>query len=638
MAGWSRQKRLAFEAAFYTFLDNANVNSKDDGFICLGEHLYEGQKRLFTAIFDGLEADIHKFFILKSRQLGITTAIRALSIFYIGVHKGLKGALVFDTASNREEARAELITMIKDIPAKIKFPKIKGTGEGNREGVTLVNDSKILFKNAGVKKSKSSGTLGRSVGLSMAHLSELCSYDNDDGLESFEQSLSEENPDRLYIYESTARGFNSWHAMWGEARKDPHCCCIFLGWWSKDNQRIAQDHPDFNLYGTIVPSEKELAKIKLVKEQYGVEITPEQLAWIRRKMDPTSTRDGDADPSFEGSVTRIQEQPWTEDEAFQQTGAVFFAPEDLTEVSNKHVSPKYNAYMFGRGVEFFDFRVYKAANQRSTELKVWEEPDPDGVYVLGADPAFGENENNDRSSIQVLRCYADGVDQVAEYASAMTNTRQFAWVIASLLGWYGAAQAEIRYILELNGPGSAVFNELRSLRHQIDSGYHAARLEEQGLRDVFRNVKTYIYSRSDSMGAGFNYHFRTTMNLKVTILERLRDFVSNGKFHIRSMDLVDEMRSIAREGDSISSPGNMKDDRVLAAALATHCWDDRVCRDLMTKRRTREAESARKRLSIVDQVYLFQQNQLTDFFAQKRKNRQQLAIAAQRQAWRTGRR
>ena len=70
----------------------------------------------------------------------------------------------------------------------------------------------------------------------------MCSWDNDEGLESFKQTLSDANPDRLYIWESTARGFNQWYDMWGEARKDPaHCKCIFLGWWSKDSQRIERD-------------------------------------------------------------------------------------------------------------------------------------------------------------------------------------------------------------------------------------------------------------------------------------------------------------------------------------------------------------------------------------------------------------
>jgi len=636
MSGWSPKKRRAVEQAFYIFLNRCYVNSKDDGRVCLGEVLYEGQRRAITQIFDALEEGIHVIYVLKSRQLGISTIIRALVIFLLGVHNGLKGAIVFDTDNNKSESRAEIEVMINDLPASLKFPSIVSN---NRAGLTLGNDSKVLFMSAGVKKSKTSGTLGRSVGLTIAHCSELCSWDNDEGLEAFQQSLSDVNPDRLYIYESTARGFNRWWEMWKEARLDVlHCKCIFLGWWSKDSQRIDRSEMDFKFYGEQVPTEKEFKKIREVKELYGHEVTPEQLAWIRRKMNPVAKKQGDADAEYEGSSTRVQEQPWVEEEAFQQTGAVFFSADVLTDVTNKFVSDKFKTYMFQAGSEFASLGVYRAANARSIELKVWEEPEPsDACYTIGVDPAYGENENNDRSSIQVLRCYADGVDQVAEYAWPLVTTRQLAWVIAALMGWYGQNNNEVRYILEINGPGTAVFNELRSLKFQIENDKRIREaIDEKGLRNIFQNVRTYIYTRPDSMGSGYNYHFLTNTRLKITLLERLRDHVSRGIVRVRSLDMIGEMKSISREGDSIGAQGTMKDDRVLALALATHCWEERAQRELIATRRTRESVEAKRRESIVDQVALFNRNHLDMFFAAKRSERASQARIALRNAWRSG--
>lgn len=634
MAGWSATKRSAVEKAFYQYLAKSYVNSKDAGRICLGENLYEGQRQVITQIFDALEADIHKIYILKSRQLGISTIIRALTIFLLGVHKGLKGAIVFDTDQNKSEARAELEVMINDLPSSLKFPKIDGN---NRAGLSLANDSKVLFMSAGVRKSKTSGTLGRSVGLTIAHMSELCSYENDEGLESFEQSLSEVHPDRLYIYESTARGFNRWHDMWEEAREDSHhCCCIFLGWWAKQSQAIPRDSVDFTLYGDAPPSEQEREKIESVKRMYGVDITPEQLAWVRRKYDPAATIDnpdagndkGEADP------VRTQEQPWTEEEAFQQTGSVFFPAKQLTDQTLKFVNNKYQRWMYIAGAEFTDMKIYPAPTLKMTDLKVWEEPDIDGVYIIGVDPAFGENPDNDCSGIEIMRCYSDGMDQVAEYASPLINTRQLAWVIASLLGWYGGGNAQVCYVMELNGPGQAVFNALKELRFQLEQGYFGKDAEEKGLVDIFRNVRTYIYTRPDGMTGGNNYHFKTHAALKVMIMERLRDFVSNGSFRIRSQELVKEMVKVRREGDSISAPQNMRDDLVLAGAFAANYWETKIRKDLITQRKTRSSEEARKRLSIHDQVKLFNQSQLGYFFTQKQVARQQLARQQSRARWR----
>lgn len=633
MAGWSTDKRERVELAFYQYLNRCYVNSRDGGRICLGDAIFEGQRRVITEIFDGLEEDIHTFVILKSRQLGISTIIRALTIFLLGIFPGLKGAIVFDTDNNKVESRSELEVMIEELPRSLKFPQIKTS---NRSGLMLNNNSKVLFMSAGVKKSKSSGTLGRSVGLSVAHGSELCSWDNEEGWEAFKASLSDTNPDRIYIWESTARGYNFWHDVCQEAKNDPHHQrFIFIGWWSKDSQRIDRDHPDFELYGTTPPSEKEAYKIKLVKELYGIEITPEQLAWVRRNADPTAHGEGDTDPDFEPSALRLQEQPWTEEDAWQQTGSVFFPQATLTEITGKDVSRKFSSWMFLPGAEFVDMKVIKAPNARNIDLKVWEEPDPDGVYAMGVDPAFGENPDNDRSSIEIFRCYADGMDQVAEYASPLINTRQLGWVIAALLGWYGGgANAVIKYGLELNGPGGAVFTALRELKAVIDSGIQRQDFEERGLQNIFRNVRSYLYTRVDGMGAGLNYHIKTTGPLKITFLERFRDFVTNETCRLRSLELVDEMKTVAREGDSIKAPGTMKDDRVLSSAFAVHVWETGLRRMLMTQRRTREAEAARKRLSIVDQVQLYNTNQLGAFFQQKQRLRVQAQRAALKQTWR----
>jgi hypothetical protein len=633
MAGWSSSKRKKVEQAFYLFLHRCYINSKDSGRTCLGEHLYEGQVRTITQIFDALEADIHEIYILKSRQLGISTLVRALVIFLLGVLPGLKGAIVFDTDQNKTESRAELEVMINDLPPGLRFSKIKGS---NRTGLTLENESKVLFMAAGVRKMKTSGTLGRSVGLSLCHCSELCSWDNDDGLEAFRNSLSDNNPDRLYIYESTARGPNTWCDMWTAARADAtHCKCIFLGWWSKDQQQIKSTDPDWPMYGEYPPTNTELKKILDVKKLYGYDISPEQLAWYRRKMDPAAIGEAVGQADNIGPL-KIQEQPWTEDEAFQQTGAVFFGAQALTDVTAKWVSKDFKRYLFAAGQEFFDMRAFPAYHHRDTQFKVWEEPQSQSSYVVGIDPAYGENEKNDRSAIQVLKCYADGIDQVAEYAWPLITTEQFGWVVAAILGWYGKEGNEVRYVLELNGPGTAVFNELRSLKYKIEGRLNFMEYEERGLRDIFRNVKTYIWSRPDSMGTGHAWHIKTTTQLKVAFMERLRDFVTNGLLRVRSMDVVEEMKKVERAGDSIGAPGSQKDDRVLALAFAVHCWEEKARRQLITTKTTRQAEAARKSLAVTDRVALYQENQLASFFSKKRMERSVMQRQAAYSQWRSG--
>lgn len=638
MAGWSPEKRVQVETAFYAYLNCCQINSKDGGQIILGHNLMYGQRKFITSIFDGLEQGIHDFYCLKSRQLGITTIIRALCAFFLGIFKGLTGALVFDSNENKNLARDELVTVIRALPKTLKFPDIT---KDNRDGLTLGNESKILFKSAGVKKTKTSGTLGRSAGVSLAHLSELCSYDNDEGLVSFEASLSDVNPNRLYIRESTGRGFNIWSDMWYKARKDVrHCVCVFIGWWAKDSHRIDRDDKDWEFYGVQPPTKEEAKKIAKVKELYDYEVSQEQLAWYRRTMDPASEQEGDADAGFEADQYQKQEQPWDEDEAFQITGTVFFAGESLKDQTEKFVSNKFKSYMFMPGTEFCDLKVYPAETSRNIELKVWEPPQREAIYSFSIDPAFGENEHNDRSSFQVFRCYSDGVDQVAEYAYPLISTKHFAWVIAAVMGWYGAEPlTEISWILELNGPGSAVLDEMKGLKFQIENSY--APLAEQGLRNIFQNVKQYIHARPDSMTGGAAWHWKTSSQNKIMILEKLRGIVANGQLHVRSQELIREMQRVARDGDTIKASGTGdagKDDRTLAAALGVHNWDVKLRRNLIVQKRSREAEKVRKQRSVIDQTQLFNQNMMSAFMGQKQQTRIQAQRLAMTQAWRYGRR
>jgi len=117
-------------------------------------------------------------------------------------------------------------------------------------------------------------------------------------------------------------------------------------------------------------------------------------------------------------------------------------------------------------------------------------------------------------------------------------------------------------------------------------------------------------------------------------MERLRDFVSTGKMRIRSAALVEEMKTVAREGDSIGAPQSTRDDRVVAAAMASYYWDTKIKNIMISRRQTREAEQARKRASIVDQVALFNRNHLDMFFKQKQATRTVQQRVAMRNAWR----
>jgi len=631
--GWSPQRVDAFRRGFWEFVSSVYINSKElGGHTCLGDHVYRAQSWFLESIFDALLEGQHEIYTLKSRQLGVSTISRALSLFWLGVNPGLQGAFVFDTAYNTAAARREIINIISNLPPSLAFPRIR---DNNRDALILENDSQILFMAAGVKQSRSGGGLGRSVGLNFCHCSELCSWNNDEGLTSFRQSLSETYPERLYLWESTARGFNSWHDLWLEAQDDPAKRTLFLGWWSKDNQVIREGTLEFYKYGQYQPTPSELKRINAVKERYDWDITAEQLAWYRKKSDPTQDmEEGDAEDS-----NLIQEQPWTEDEAFQQSGASFFDTEVLTANSVRISSgPKPQTYKFIAGINKLtecDFQPSRFL--REIELRIWEEPVTSGVYIVAGDPAFGHNEDNNNSCVQVLRCYADCIEQVAEYATATIRPHQFAWLLWGLVGYYGKEpDSTVMTICELNGPGEEVWRQYQQTRQLIQQGYLRAEFEKKGLANITANARNYVFQRSDSMGSGHNYQWVTSTQRKIQILEAERGYLNSETFIPHSIELIEEMRTITREGDTIGAPGKKRDDRSFAAALGIRAWDEKMRRGLIASNRTREAEKARLSASILDQYALANKYMIQSFFKDKEAMRHQAATAALRQNWRAG--
>jgi len=278
-----------------------------------------------------------------------------------------------------------------------------------------------------------------------------------------------------------------------------------------------------------------------------------------------------------------QEFPPTEDYAFVMTGTSFFSNSRCTEAAKiaKKTVPDCYRYTFGQ--HFQDTQVLRSTERLGT-LRIWEEPDDKGYYVIGADPAYGSSDWADRFCIQVYRCYADGLDQVAEFATSEMNTYQFAWVIAHLAGAYKNSTLNV----EVNGPGQNVIAEIRRLRTLATSMTNQM---GKDLRDVLGSMQNYIWRKLDNMGGlSQSIGFMTTSQTKERMMNYMKDFFERGMMNVYSMDLLEEMKTIVREDGFLGAPGRSKDDRVIASALATVAWAEQVQPRLITNYITREKQ------------------------------------------------
>ena len=548
---------------FYHFCKQLKIETKEQGLRKM-DNLLGTQTYVMEEITKGLENDCHFFVILKGRQLGITTISLALDLYWHFMHPGLQGTLTTDTEENRDMFRSTLAMYMDGLPKEFKIPILAH----NRNQLSLKNRSRIFYQVAGLR---AKGSLGRGKAITYLHGTETSSWGDEEGLASLLASLAETNPDRLYTFESTARGFNMFHDMYTTAKRARTQRAIFCGWWRNELYSLDPEGQTYKVYwdGKLTGEEKEWTRD--IKKLYGVEINSRQIAWWRWKL-----YEGIKDDSL-----MYQEFPPTEDYAFVMTGTSFFSNARCTDAVKRLKKVPYDSYRYSFGVNFQDTEVLKSTERLAT-LKVWEEPVDTAYYVIGADPAYGSSDWADRFCIQVLRVYADGLEQVATFATSEMNTYQFAWVIAHLAGAYKNSTLN----LEINGPGQAVINELRNLKRQAAAMGTAL---GKDLMDVYGNMQNYIWRRNDTIGGLSNsIGWMTTAATKERMLTYMKDYFERGMLDIWDMDTIEEMKTTIRDGSSIEASGRNKDDRVIATALACAAYAEQVQPRLIAQKLTRK--------------------------------------------------
>jgi hypothetical protein len=512
-------------AKFYHFCKHLKIETKEQGMRVLGEQLLGTQTYVMDEVARGLAEDKHFFVVLKGRQLGITTISLALDLYWHFVHPGMQGTLTTDTEENREQFRSTLQMYMDGLPKEYKIPLMSH----NRNQMVLKNRSRLFYQVAGIR---AKGGLGRGKGITFLHGTETSSWGDEEGLASLLASLAEQNPLRYYMFESTARGFNMFHDMWVTAKRARTQKAIFVGWWR--NQFYSAD-PKSDIYkvywdGKLSPEEKEWTKD--IKKVYNYEVNSRQIAWWRWKLHEGLKDEG----------LMYQEFPPTEDYAFVMTGTSFFSTARCTDAMKEAKKQAFISYRFSMGANFQDTQLLQSTERLAT-LKIWEEPVSTAYYVIGADPAYGSSDWADRFCIQVFRCYADGMDQVAEFATSELNTFQFAWVIC---------------------------------------------YEGRELTNVLSNMQHYLWRRNDSFGISNSIGWVTTHSSKERMLNYLKDYFERGMLHMYSTECIDEMKGIVRDQGTIAAMGRAKDDRVMAAALAAAAFAEQVQPRLIQMRLTRE--------------------------------------------------
>jgi len=547
---WQAVEHNKLAIKFLTFCKTLEINSKDKGVIPFHPDTWFGSQWLWLKELTlGIEENIHEFVYLKGRQEGITTVSIAWDIFYSFEIFNLQGTIVSSDWMVSANLRRILSDFYDSLPGGAKYRK------------TASNPSLIRFSNKSVieyfytkSRQSSKGNMGTSTSHNFGHFSEIAYFSNIEDFNNFKATLTEEYEHRLYIYESTANGFNHYYDLWENAKDSPTKKAVFLGWWTKETYALT-DSRDKERY-QYAANKAESAQIKLVKDMYDFDISMEQLGWWRKKLseDVINSTGGQSKEDV-----MLEKYPYTEFDAFRLSGKSFFNVKILNAKKDIWTPLKSLEPVFTRKPEETILHEHTAG-----KIKIWEEHEESAVYVLGADPAYGSSGDSDNAVIEIFKVFRDRMVQVLEYADNLVDQFHFTWLLLILQGMYRASS-----IVEVNGGGKTILRQIDYFRQEIrDTRYEP----ENPISIYAKRMREYLYKRPDSLASMGVRQWLTTSSTKDDLMFQFHGSVENGEIEIRSSALANEMEMVSINNGYIGAQSGHHDDRVLAAAFCCEHW------------------------------------------------------------------
>src|SRR5260370_27261148 len=163
-------------------------------------------------------------------------------------------------------------------------------------------------------------------------------YANEDDLKAFKASISSIYEHRLQIWETTANGFNHFYDQCQSAKESKTVRFIFSGWWRDERNQF---HVKDKRFAIFAPNNKlsalERERVRAVRQQYSFEISLQQIAWYRWKMEDEFAND---------QTIMDQEFPFTEEDAFVSTGSKYFTSPVLTQITRDAHARPFQTYRY----------------------------------------------------------------------------------------------------------------------------------------------------------------------------------------------------------------------------------------------------------------------------------------------------
>lgn len=490
--------------------------------------------------------------ILKARQLGFSTAIQIFLLDYALFNDNKKcGVIAQDLQAAGEIFRTKIKFPFENMPAWLRAEL----------AVTSEQGKVLMFKNG---SSISVATSFRSGTCQALHISEhgkICAKYPLKAAEVKSGSLNSVHDGSMIFIESTAEGIGGDFFDFTMTAKEKHdegtelgkqdFKFFFFPWW--------QD-PKYSspvIKGTKLTRE-ETQYFKSVEKSCGITLTPEQKQWYITKA------------RVQGTMMK-QEYPSTPMEAFLTSGRKAFKPEYLELAETNVITPAYRAEV--------NPTTNKMTFDNTGRLFVFEEPDPEKSYALGADVAEGieviEGKGGDYSSLDVVDEHGE---QVAHWRGHL-DTDLFAELIAFVGKMYAGRNSRLEEVgkditkkpntyvvrreglyyeekggafvgVERNNHGHAVLQKLVTI-------YPRGR--------IFQEVKIDEKTKKRTEKVGWH----TNAHSKPFLIDNMVEYLREDTHGLRHKATIDEMHTyVIDEKGRYNAQSGCYDDRVMSYMIA----------------------------------------------------------------------
>lgn len=483
---------------------------------------------------------------VKARQLGVSTFWVAVGlarvIFWDARGDCFRHALVAHNEESSEKIFGICHAYMQHLPAEWdRDLRNKQMGE-------------VVWSSAGgsmwINTMKSGDDLLKGPTVNMLHFSEVASFaaEGHDPEQAYTSSMGAlaDDENSIVVLESTAKGRDAFFFVMQEESMngENNYTTIFTPWflmadysmtWKRFREEVMANPRAKDPGERFIPTPEELQLRRTLEDTvvedgselttYRVRLTNEQLIWRRHTIRTKCS----------GKIEYFRRYyPSFLEEAFLSTTHSLFTPDTVEYYHQTSKDPKLVGILD-------EYRGVRFTPDSAGKIRVWEKPNREEVYVIGADPSEG-GPKGDYSAAYVINYWTC---EIAAAFHARVSFDHFAEQLMLLGKWYGNAK-----LIVDNTGNPSVANELH--------------------RSNYPNLYYYlddIRARAGQPGKpGYNLNVKTRKIVMSKIEQYCRSRILVGNDVGLAMEMGTFTWNESRKRYQAS--GGKRDDRVMALAIA----------------------------------------------------------------------